>query len=376
MNPTESVRSDRRQAPAGGCSLREVGRGAFTLIELLVVIAIIAILIGLLLPAVQKVRDAAARIQCANNVKQLALACHNYESANGTLPPWAIGTTTLYGSSHYLLLPYIEQEPLFQQANGNSFTVRTATVKTFVCPSDPTLSNGAFNGQAVNYPYNSTAPLRISVNGVPYGAASYAINAQVADVEVQNGHPIKGAMSLIGITDGTSNTVLFAERMAFCAGPNYPTPGASPHLANGSVTWSIWSRGGKNSTTANWRDGAPAAPLPPTNNPNWPDGYSWWDCPLFDHPYRVPSNTNAGPGPRSDPNFRQNWDGGVVNPGGIQGNPKPFQCDYRRQQCLHGNVMTAGLADGSVRTVASGISALTWQRVCTPTTGEVLGTDW
>src|SRR5262245_65564151 len=101
-------------------------RLAFTLIELLVVIAIIAILIGLRLPAVQKVRDAAARIQCTNNVKQLALGCHNYESTNGTLPPWAVGTPVQFGSAHYLLLPYIEQDNLYQQANGNSFNVRTS----------------------------------------------------------------------------------------------------------------------------------------------------------------------------------------------------------------------------------------------------------
>jgi hypothetical protein len=97
---------------------------------------------------------------------------------------------------------------------------------------------------------------------------------------------------------------------------------------------------------------------------------------MFDHPYRNPSNTDAGPGPRSDPNFRQNWDGGVVNPGGIQGSPRPLQCDYRRLQALHGNVMLAGLADGSVRNVNSNISALTWKGVCTPTLGEVLGSDW
>src|SRR5687767_19760 len=108
-------------------------RPAFTLIELLVVIAIIAILIGLLLPAVQKVRDAAARMQCSNNVKQLALGCHNYESANGTLPPYSVATTSLYGSAHFLLLPYIEQDNIFRQANGISFNVRTLRVKTFVC---------------------------------------------------------------------------------------------------------------------------------------------------------------------------------------------------------------------------------------------------
>lgn len=83
-----------------------------------------------------------------------------------------------------------------------------------------------------------------------------------------------------------------------------------------------------------------------------------------------------GPGPRTDPNFRQNWNGGVPNPGGIQANPRPRYCDYRRLQAMHSGVMTTGLADGSVRMVNANVSALTLQYVGTPAGGEVVGGDW
>jgi type II secretory pathway pseudopilin PulG len=336
------------------------------------VIAIIAILIGLLLPAVQKVREAAARATCQNNVKQLALAAHNYESANGTLPAWSMATATESGSAHFFLLPYMEQENVFRAANGHSWNVRTAGVKSFVCPTDPTVQGAVFGGEAVA----QNGP-RTSVNGQAYGATSYPISGAVAQGQNQANHSVKGTRTLIGITDGTSNTVLFAERMAWCMGPNFPRPGATPNLSTGSFTYSIWARGPRHATLSPWVDGAPTTnTVPPAaNNLTYPEGYTWWDNPAFDAPYRN-TGLNNGPGPRTDPEFRQNWNGGVRNPGGVQGNPRPLECDYRRLQALHGSVMNAGLADGSVRGVTASVSAETWKFAGTPDRGEVLGGDW
>jgi prepilin-type N-terminal cleavage/methylation domain-containing protein len=322
-------------------------RSAFTLIELLVVIAIIGILIALLLPAVQKIRDAAARIQCANNLKQMGLAAHNYHDANGKLPAYSTGglasdSPAVQASAHYLLLPYVEQGNLYQQGFVNgvavSFNVRTGVVKTYYCPKDSSTADGRFDGA-------DDSNTRLSVGGVGYGVTNYAYNAQLS------------TKTLPQITDGTSNTVLFAERMGHCNGVNFPCTGCTPNLLTSSFTFSIWARGPWTSTTSHWLDGVSS------------NSDAWWDNPVFDSP-------STGYGPRSDPNFRQNWNGGVVNPGGIQGSPIPFACDYRRLQALHGSLMNTALADGSVRSVNASISAYTWQAVCGPTDGLIPGTDW
>src|SRR5262249_16448493 len=124
-------------------------QNAFSLIELLVVIAIIAVLIGLLLPAVQKVREAAARAKCENNLKQMGIAAHNYVGVSGELPPADVNPSRV--TLQVTLLPYIEQGNLYglvpltpgvnQNLNGtgttNAKTVKTQDVPIYLCPSDP-----------------------------------------------------------------------------------------------------------------------------------------------------------------------------------------------------------------------------------------------
>ena len=132
------------------CPKARIVKTGLTLVELLTVVAIIAVLIGLLLPAVQAARGTARRMQCANNAKQLGLTCHNFESAHKTLPPWVLVNQRQLATGHFLLLPHVEQATLFQQANGFSFRVRTSAVATFACPDDPTLSNGKFAGVSLD----------------------------------------------------------------------------------------------------------------------------------------------------------------------------------------------------------------------------------
>jgi prepilin-type N-terminal cleavage/methylation domain-containing protein len=205
----------------------------FTLIELLVVIAIIAILIGLLLPAVQKVREAAARMSCSNNLKQMSLGTVNCsDSHQGLMPPgdglYPSTTPTAnnsYASVFFHILPYIEQDNSYKgtlqpnDPHGNNvgpggkalptyspfWNVLNANVKTYICPSDPAnVGNGGWNS----------------------GLSSYAYNAQVFPV-YWNGYSRFPA----SLPDGTSNTIMFTEQRATCTGF---WPDWGPSIVDGS----------------------------------------------------------------------------------------------------------------------------------------------
>jgi prepilin-type N-terminal cleavage/methylation domain-containing protein len=352
-------------------------RPGFTLVELLVVIAIIAILIGLLLPAVQKVREAAARTQCQNNLKQLALAVHNYSSTfNNRLPdcagaPLGVAYTgppagnTYPQSIAFTTLPYIEQDAVYKAGmnpatNGLTWLGQvpvgattgpifsSAFVKTYVCPADPTNSNqnptpGGWVGSS--YAYNYT------VFGNPQLLYIYFFGNTNVSPPAPSTAPTRSAFKAVfsigNIPDGNSNTIFLAERLA----------------------WNL------NSATQSF--GA---------------GCLWSDDPFSD-PYGVGAGGVANPvnGPIfaiADPYSAAGYDTTTKNPfwmePGMVGAPPfslqagvtGFQCDPRFPQSAHTAVVQVAMGDGSARGVAGQVSTSTWNAAVLPGDGNPLGSDW
>ena len=312
-------------------------RNAFTLIELLVVIAIIAILIGLLLPAVQKVREAAARAKCTNNLKQIALAAHNYHDSNSKFPPgWDFATS--WGEFAHLL-PYIEQKNLYTSMNlmlplsdpTNDAAIHTA-VGMYRCPSDVDNPVPSVGG-ATNY----------------YGNAGNWVVFVIARGLNTNDPPPNGIffsgsnnITFASITDGASNTGFFSEKVLGDGNmgkvspveDTFSGPGGGPPNVPGSADEAYSLCQSVDVTN-------PANQFPIFMGSPWAHGQ---------HHYQHISPPNA----RSC-----GW--------------LPSLRSTMAASSRHTNGVNLALADGSVRFVPNSVNLATWRALGSRNGGEVVG---
>lgn len=326
----------------------------FTLIELLVVIAIIAVLVSLLLPAVQQAREAARRTQCRNNLKQLALALHNYMDANLYLPPGASVdlSVTVTGNNgswgvHGRILPYLEQGNLYSRVDlSKAWDFQTAIsglkIPVYACPSDP-------RSDEIRDPGSGKALLYPTTYAFNYGTW-FVFNP--ANGQGGNGLFYPNAkLSFRDATDGTSNTLLAGEVKA----------------------WTYYNRnGGPPSTTipANSTDAslvvASGTDFKNTGHTEWPDGR----CHHTGFTVTLTPNTRVSytaSGTTYDEVDYNSWQEGR---NGVAGSASYAVITSRSH---HEGMVNAAMFDGSVRSISENIDLGVWRSLGTRNGGELTG---
>lgn len=354
-------------------------RRGFTLIELLVVIAIIGVLIALLLPAVQSAREAARRAQCTNNLKQIGLAIHNFESANNKFPDGAGPVPTATGVGPYtrssvqvLILPYLEQANLYSTFNmgldvnntGQNETARCQNISAFICPSDAASTrmpgSTVYAGSTGQIGYSNyfasigataaqlfdTGTATAETNAGTLGIFNYKMNLTGSLATNPKFRSVESTITIASVSDGTSNTAMFSEIKR----SSLPVTASAANLVDRNVIHrlSAWNRAVDNYTPK----------LPDCDTSSMTvlayRGQQYYRGQQF-----VSTYSHTVP-----PNYR-----------GFDCMDSTWGVGHLAARSYHSGGVNLVMADGSVRFVKDSVSMPTWRALGTKAGGEIVSAD-